>query len=304
MPAERLRGVMDNPYYDWSPISRRQPLKWPGNAHVAVCVIVHIEHAEWLPPAGTIGPPSLVHRRPYPEIPDVHEVSPHEYGNRVGIFRVMRILDDCQIRATAAIDAAAATIYPYLVQEGLKRGWEFIGHGIASSRMISERMTESDEREYIRRSLEAVKNATGTIPAGWASVEYGESSRTVRLLAEHGVRYVCDWPNDEQPYWMKVPVGRMLSLPVMIELDDIFSVRMRGLPAARLSQMMKDAFDRLYKDGSENGRLLVLSVHPWLTGQPFRIKYLADALQYITEHEKVWVATGREIVDWYTTQTP
>jgi hypothetical protein len=112
---------------------------------------------------------------------------------------------------------------------------------------------------------------------------------------------VCDWPNDEQPYRMKVPVGQMVSLPVA-ELDDVFTHTVRSIPIQRYATMITEAFDRLYADGAVSGRLLVLNLHPTRIGQPFRIKYLDLALGHIMRHQGVWVATGREIVDWYVNQ--
>lgn len=301
MPANRQPRTMDNPYYDWSPISSRPPLRWANDARVALCVIVSLETMEWLPPKGSFIPPSALIQKAYPAIPDLHEVSPHEYGNRVGVFRVMRVLDKYGIKGTAALDAGIAEGYPFIIRQCQQRGWEFIGHGLSFSRMITERM--SDEREHIRRSLDALKRATGQFPAGWVGADYGESTRTVGLLAEMGVRYVCDWPNDEQPYRMKVPAGQMVSLPVMLDLDEVLTHRMRGIPIWRWSQMVTEAFDRLYQDGAASGRVLVLNLHPYLIGQPCRIKYLDEALGYIMRREGVWAATGSEIVDWYLKQT-
>lgn len=130
-------------------------------------------------------------------------------------------------------------------------------------------------------------------------MEFGESARTPALLAEAGVEYLFDWPNDEQPYPLTVPKGRMLSLPVMIELDDLYTRRMRRLPPHRLSTLMIEAFDRLYADGEHAGRLLVLSVHPWITGQPFHIRGFLDALAHIVQHPAVWSARAGDIADWY-----
>ena len=302
MPADRQPRTMDNPYYDWSPITTRPPLRWPGRARVALCVIVSLEHLDWLPPQESIVAPSAVRRRPYPAVTDIHETSYHDYGTRVGGFRVMRVLDRYGIKATAAMDAGVAIGCPALVRECRKRNWEFIGHGLSLSQMITERMPEGREREYIERSLDAVRQASGQSPAGWIGMDYGESTRTVRLLAEAGVRYVCDWPNDEQPYLMKVPVGQMVSLPVTVELDDVFTHTLRLIPIQRYTTMITEAFDRLYADGATSGRLLVLNIHPTRVGQPFRIKYLDLALGHIMRHQGVWAATGREIVDWYVNQ--
>ena len=300
MPADRTPGAMDNPYYGWSPLVTREPLRWPEDARVALCVIVTLGHVEWLPPENAIVPPSATRVGPYPEVPDIHETSPHEYGTRVGVFRVMDVLARHGIRATVAMDAAVLASCPYLVDECQRRGWEFVGHGTTSSRMITEAMTEADEREYIRSSLDAVRAATGKMPAGWVGVDYGESTRTVRLLAEMGVRYVCDWPNDEQPYRMTVPTGSMVSLPVTLDLDDVLFHHIRTIPIRRFAELITESFDVLHEEGAETGRLLVLNLHPFVIGQPYRISHLDRALEHITRHEGVWVATGSEIVDWFS----
>jgi hypothetical protein len=115
---------------------------------------------------------------------------------------------------------------------------------------------------------------------------------------------VCDWPNDEQPYRMKVPRGQMVSLPVAVELDDVVTHTLRFIPIQRYATMIMDAFDRLYADGATSGRLLVLHLHPTRIGQPFRIKYLEAALEHLMRRQGVWAATGSEIVDWYLAHTP
>jgi peptidoglycan/xylan/chitin deacetylase (PgdA/CDA1 family) len=211
----------------------------------------------------------------------------------------MEVLDRFGIRATVAMDSALAERNAFLVGECKRRGWEFIGHGIAFSRMLNEQMDEEEERAYLRESLETLERACGQCPQGWVGADYGESSRTVRLLAELGVRYVCDWPNDEQPYRMHVPQGEMVSLPVSIELDEVFTHRLRGIPIRRWGELVRDAFDGLYQDGADNGRLLVLNLHPYLIGQPFRIRHLHESLQHILRRAAVWPATGTEIIDWY-----
>jgi peptidoglycan/xylan/chitin deacetylase (PgdA/CDA1 family) len=290
---------MDNPYYGWSPLVTRQPLRWPNGARVALCVIVSLEHIEWTPPKSAVVPPSVSRVGAYPTIFDVHDISHHEYGNRVGFFRVAEVLDRHALRATAAIDSMLTLGNPFIVEQCRRREWEFIGHGVSMSRMITEQMSEAEERDYLTRSLDAVRSATGTVPRGWLGPEYGESTRTVRLLAELGVEYVCDWPNDEQPYRMTVPQGTMIALPVTFDGDDVITLRERSIPVQGWARIVQEAFDRLYEDGAETGRLLVLNLHPYLIGQPFRIKYLDEALRHVLGHDAVWAATGSEIVDWY-----
>ena len=302
MPAERRYG-MDHEHYDWSPFIKRGILRWPGNARVALCVIVNLEHREWNPPEGsyTVALSGGLGPRPFP---DYAGLTHREYGHRVGIFRVLDVLEKHGIKPTIAMDALTAENYPYLVRHCLERGCEIIGHGISVSRLITSNMSEQEEREYIQTSVEAVKRATGSAPVGWLGPEYGESPRTPQLLAKAGIRYVCDWANDEQPYPMKTPEGELFALPIMLELDDVHALWDRRVNIDRYGELLKECFDTLYRDGAQNGRLLALNLHPWLIGQPFRIGYLDDALGHMMRRQGVWAASGSEIIDSYRLNPP
>ena len=302
MPAERRFG-MDHEHYDWSPLIKRGVLKWPGDARIAVCVVVNLEHMEWSPPQGSFSVRLAGGVSPRP-FPDYSLMSHREYGHRVGIFRVLDVLDKNGIKATVAMDALTVENYPYLVDHCLKRGCEIIGHGISVSRIITSKMSEQEEREYIETSVEALKRATGSAPAGWLGPEYGESSRTPQLLAQAGISYVCDWANDEQPYPMKTDQGELFALPIMLELDDINALWWRRLTPDRYGELVRECFDTIYSEGTQTGRLLVLNLHPWLIGQPFRIGCLDEALGYLMRRQGVWAATGSEIIDWYRRNPP
>lgn len=303
MPAERRLG-MDHDHYDWSPFIRRGVLSWPESARVALCVIVNLERFEFQPPEGSFQSPTLAGgawARPYP---DYMRMSHRDYGHRVGIFRVLEVLEKHGIKPTVAMDALSAEHYPYLVNHCLQRGYEIIGHGISVSQMITSDMSEQQEREYIQNSVGALKQATGVAPSGWLGAEYGESTRTPQLLSQEGIEYVCDWTNDEQPYPLKSPHGELFALPIMLELDDVNALSDRHVPIGRYRDMLKEGFDTLYHDSAASGRLLTLNLHPWLIGQPFRIRYLDDALGHMVRREGVWAASGSEIIDWYRHNPP
>ena len=294
MPGERRYG-MDHEHYDYSPVVSRKRLRWPRKARVAVATIVVLDHLDFAPPEGSVQPPGLYHR----PLPEYWAFSLRQYGLRVGVYRVLETLARHGVTPTIAIDALTAENCPYLVEHCLRQGFEIMAHGIAVSRMITSRMTEAEERRYIRDSLDAVSRATGTAPVGWLGPEFGESAATPRLLAEAGVRYVCDWANDEQPYPMKVPAGELFALPLILDLDDVFALRDRRFPVDGYARYLKEAFDRIYRDAAKSGRLLVLTIHPYLMGQPFRIGYLDDALHHVMRRKGVWTASAGEIVDWY-----
>ncbi|MEM7250465.1 MAG: polysaccharide deacetylase family protein, partial [Pseudomonadota bacterium] len=225
-------------------------------------------------------------------------------GHRVGIFRVLDVLEKHGLPVTLAMDALTAEHYRYLANHCHERGCEFIGHGISVSRMITSRMSEAEERDYIEQSLAALESVTGKRPRGWFGPEYGESTRTPQLLADAGVSYVCDWANDEQPYAMTTATGRLVSLPIMLELEDQHALHDRRVPIARYETLVPEGAEILAKDGESNGRLLVLHLHPWLIGQPFRIGALDRLLTRVLSLPRVWKASGSEIVDWFNANPP
>jgi peptidoglycan/xylan/chitin deacetylase (PgdA/CDA1 family) len=322
MPVERdyvfpeLRTGMDHDHYDWSPLNAtRAILRWPEHARVALGVIVTLEHMEWSRPPNSYQIPNLAGGYGQGPFPDVTAWSHREYGHRVGIFRVLKVLDKYGIKPTIAMDVLTAEHYPFLVRHCLGRGDEIIAHGISVNRMITSRMSEQEERAYIQTSLQALTRATGKTPAGWLGPESGESTRTPQLLAELGVRYVCDWVNDEQPYPLKVPQGeglrpaptqsrQLYALPITLPVDDINALWDRRIDIDRYGDMIKETFETLYDEGATNGRLLVLHLHPWLIGQPFRSGCLDAALGHIMHRGGVWAATGSEIIDWYRSNPP
>jgi allantoinase len=298
MLPERRAG-MDHPHYAWSPICARDRLSWPGGARVAVAVIVNLEHLEWHPPKDSYQSPLLyTHLALQRQLPELWSLSHREYGHRVGVFRVLEALATSGLRPTVAMDAFTARHYPFLVRHCLSRQIEIIAHGVSLSRMVTSRMSEEEERAYIRESIEAIAAATGRVPAGWHGPEFGESERTPRLLAEEGLSYVCDWVNDEQPYRMTVPSGELFALPIMIELDDVFALRDCRFRIDEYAEHIAEAFETIYREAAETGKVFVLNLHPFLSGQPFRIGFLEKVFASIGRRQGVWAASGSEIIDW------
>ena len=307
MPGERKYG-QDHGHYTWSPITTRPALRWPDHARVALCVIVNLEHFDWVMPPEAPRPVTPLGGRPGGfgsgggRYPDIAGYSQREYGNRVGVFRILRVLDKHGVKPTVAMDRTIAEHYPYLVKEVRESGVEVIAHGASARQIIHAGMSEAEERAYIRESVEAVAKATGRRPVGWSSPDFQESVNTPELLAAEGIRYVCDWSNDEQPYRMTVKSGELYSLGVDLDLDDIALHFNGGRLIGEYGQIIRDTFDGLYRDGATSGRVMVLNVHPWVMGHPWRIKYLDQALAHIDGYAGVWKASGQEIVDWYAAQ--
>ncbi len=282
-----------------SMIASRPPLRWPNNARLAVAFVVSAEYYEMQPAPDAFIPPNVpggFGRAPYP---DFRAFSQREYGNRVGIFRVIQAFDQRNMVATAAIDESVATRYPYIVKQLAARKWEIAGHGFSLTRVISNQMPPDQERAYIASALHAVARVSGQRPKGWHSPEYGQSERTTRLLAELGVDYVLDWPNDEQPFLMHADDKPLISIAMALELDDVVSAWHRRLSMDRWRNAVRDAVDQLLADGATSARHLVLNLHPWLIGHPHRIGYLEEVLDDIRARHGVWITTAGEIAAYY-----
>ena len=293
-PAHHQHG-MDHPYYDWSPLPGRNHFEWPNRSPLAVSAVIVLEHVEWEPPPDAY---SLrrrsggLARLPAPDYP---QLTIREYGHRVGIFRLLDLLERHNIAATVAIDAVTAEHYGWLASHLVERGCEIAGRGIAATQLTTSKNSEAEERAGIARSLDAIESATGIRPTTWFSAEGVESFRTPALLAETGIDCVLDWPNDEQPYLMATDdvlagVARsegtapMVSLPLFLEADDEFALWHRRATLEGWRGILTGAAARMHRDGLEHpagSRLLMLTLRPWLAGQPFRTPVLDGALSHI-----------------------
>lgn len=282
----------DHPWYDRAPLPERPPIRWPGDARVAMMAIVYLEYWELDPPPGSVADPRMGGALGS-YFPDYMSYTRREFGNRVGIFRIFDILDRHGIKPTVAAGAEAVRRYPYIVDLCRERGYGVVAHGTHATRMISSRMSEAEERAHIAEAVEAVERAFGRRPRGWAGQDCGESERTPRLLAEAGLDYVLDWPNDDAPYRMNV--GRpFLSLPNQTEWDDAQLFIARKVDAWHYPQIVADAFEQLHREG---GRLFGIGLHPWVFGQAHRIGHLDDALKRIGAFQNVWRADSDAIAD-------
>ncbi len=280
----RRRYGMDHDRYEWSVLPQRKKVVWPNGARVALWVVPALE---WFPldmKGQPFKPPGALQNA----YPDLRHYTLRDYGNRVGIFRVMKALDRHGIRASVAVNAAVSLRYPMLLKEITSRNWEILGHGLDMDHLHFEGM--AGEEDLIRRCLQALPKVRG-----WLSPAKSESSRTLDLLAAAGIEYVCDWVNDDMPYRM---TNRLCSMPHSADLDDWQILISNHHSEDEFRDQLVDQFDLLYDESAtQGGRIMAISLHPWVIGQPYRIGALESALAHIMRHPGVWPATGAEILD-------
>jgi peptidoglycan/xylan/chitin deacetylase (PgdA/CDA1 family) len=229
--------------------------------------------------------------------PDIRNYSRRDYGNRVGIWRMMEVLDKNRIRGTVALNGEVGTHYPRIMEEAIKLKWEFMGHGVTNSVLLTG-LAEEEEAKVIAKTKSAIE-AYGQRMKGWLGPGLTETWKTLDLLQRAGVEYVCDWVNDDLPYRMK---NGIYSIPYSIELNDMPLFTNPSISIDDFEKRIRDTFDVLYAEGDKGGRVMGIALHPFLTGVPHRIRYLDRALSYIAGHDKVWLATGSEIIDAFRAQ--
>ena len=266
------RAIVDHP-----------PFNWPNGARIAVWVIPNIEH---------------FHIELGPGAPDVRNHSRRDYGNRVGIWRLMDVLGKHGVRGTVALNGEVGKLYPRIMQACADLKWELMGHGLTNSVMLTG-MQEAQESALIAETR-AIIESYGQKMRGWLGPGLTETFNTIDLLRKNGVEYTCDWVNDDLPYRMN---NGLYSIPYTIELNDMPLFNAPSISIADFLQRIRDAFDVLYEESAKSPRVMSIALHPFLIGSPHRIRYLDRALEYISGHDKVWFATGSEIIDAYREAT-
>lgn len=279
--------------YDYWPYENRPKIVWPNGARVAFWVAPNIEFYE-------LDPPDNPQRKPWPHpYPAVPGYSTRDWGNRVGHMRLMRTLDKYGVRGSISLSTALCDHHPEIIALCKERNWEFFSHGIYNTR-YTYGMSEEQERAMIQDSMDTIYKHTGQTCAGYLAPALSHSEVTMDLFAEAGGLYTCDLFHDDQPTPVTVRGGsKFISIPYSLELNDTIVYVVNKIEPRRYAQMIKDNFDRLYREGAESGVVMCVPLHNYQVSHPHRLQAFEEALEYITGHPDVWVTTGREIADYY-----
>ena len=279
----------------YSPISQRRKRLLPRGARIAVWTIVNVE--VWSPdapmPRAALPPPMG-----QPLLPDIPNWAWHEYGMRVGFDRFVEALDRRSLKASFAVNGSALEVYRPACEMARERDWDFIGHGFVQKPMHRV----EDQRAAIRATVDAITSFTGHPPRGWESPGLAETAETLDHLSEAGIEYVCDWCLDDLPVTLDAKPRPLVSVPYTVEVNDVVISAVRGMASDEILRRGIDQFDRLYLEGERQPRVMAISIHPYLTGAPHRIKYLEALYDHILSQEGVWMCTGSDILDWHLTE--
>ncbi|MBR0902686.1 polysaccharide deacetylase family protein [Bradyrhizobium liaoningense] len=278
--------------YNFTPIVDRPVVSFPNKERIAVVIYINLEHF----PEDRPGPAIVPHTAHF--MPDALNYGWRDYGQRVGIWRLMETLDKHGLPASVCLNSDVCREYPRVVEEGSKRRWDFMGHGRNNSEIVNG-LSFDEEAALIEETIAVIAAATAEKPKGWLSPFLTETHATPDLLAERGIEYLCDYACDDLPFKMNVKKGSLLGMPYSVECNDLPSVLTFGASGEDFGRTIRDQFDVLYEEGERIPRVLPIALHPFITGQAFRTKHLAAAFAYISSHKDVWVTTSGEINKWY-----
>jgi peptidoglycan/xylan/chitin deacetylase (PgdA/CDA1 family) len=277
----------------YSAIIDRPPFKLPGGARVGVWVIVNVEMWDITGPM-----PRTVASPPGggSVIPDIPNYTWYDYGLRVGFWRIKAILDKHQIKGVLSLNADCCNTHPRIVEECMRSDWEILAHGWIQRILPAEK----DERDVIRRTMQRIKEFTGTRPRGWMGPGLQETWHTPDILAEEGLEYIADWVNDDEPYLLPTKSRPLVALPYTVELNDIPIHLAQSQGSSGLYDRARAEFDVLYEEGKERAKIMCISMHPYISGVAHRAGFLDKTLEYIKQRPGVVFMRGVDILDSYT----
>lgn len=281
----------------YSAIVDRPKLEVPDGGRMLVWIIVNIEHWDIARPM-----PRTVLSPPMgqPLLPDLANWAWHEYGMRVGFWRIYDALQNLKIVPTLALNGMVCKSYPRVAQAALDAGWEFMGHSYIQGPMHKL----EDQRQAIADTVSAIKSFTGAAPRGWESPGLTETNETIDYLAEAGIDYVADWVFDDQPVWIPTATRPMLSVPYSVEINDIAMMALQSHRGTEMFDRGVEQIDRLWQESATIPRVMAISVHPYITGAPHRIAAFERLLEYVRAKPGVVIRTGEQISAWYRAQVP
>ena len=274
--------------YEYSNITKRPDYAWPGGRRLAVYVALNIEAFSFGAGKGAaIAPPDQAQS---------HSVySWRDYGNRVGIWRLFELLDELGLPAEAQMNTAVYEMAPDIPERLRKRGDEILGHGVTNSDEQGH-LDEDGERALIESVTATITRHEGSRPIGWMSPWLSNSTVTMDLLQEAGYRYAMDWTMDDQPIWIRTRKGRILAMPYPIEVNDTRGIVWYHYTADEFADLIVDQFDEMLDQSARQPLVCPISLHPFVTGRPYRIRRLRQALQHILGRpDRVWLTRPRDI---------
>ena len=291
------KGMKPGDRLPYSGIDDRKPLAMPGDARMIIWPVLALEVWDITRAMArmVLPPPQGV-----PMIPDAPNWSWHEYGMRVGFWRVKRMLDELDIRPTVTLNARTCLEYPRVATACLDSGWEFNAHAYEQIPMHKL----EDESASIKKTLKVIKKFSGKAPRGWFGPGLTQTYTTIDYLADAGIEYIGDWVLDDQPVWVKTTSKPIVALPYNYEVHDIVLMAIQNHTSEVFLQRALDYFETIYSESQKTTKIMAIAMHPYLSGAAHRIKYVRETFEHILSKPGVECWDGEHILDWFVKEQP
>jgi len=282
-PRERLA---------YSPIEGRPLLKFPKGVRLVIWPVLALEEWDMSRPMArmVISPP-----QGHPMLPDHPNWSWHEYGMRVGFWRLQKMMLKLGISPTVTLNARVCETYPTVVKACTNNGWELNAHGYDQVPMHKL----DDQRAVIMKSMDVIEKFSGKRPRGWFGPGLTQTYDTLDYLSEAGVEYIGDWVLDDEPVALKTTHKPVVALPYNFEIHDIVMMALQHLPSDQWHSRALDHFTTLYEESAERPKVMAMACHPYLSGVPHRIGHVERTFAELLAHDGVVAWDGAKILDWY-----
>ncbi len=280
---------------DFSPIEGRPPLKFPSGVRMVIWPVLALEEWDIARPMArmVISPP-----QGQPMLPDHPNWSWHEYGMRVGFWRLRKVMMKLGVTPTVTLNAKVCETYPAVIKACLESGWELNAHSY--DQMPMHKL--DDQRAVIMKSMDVIEKFSGKRPRGWFGPGLTQTFDTLDYLSEAGVEYIGDWVLDDEPVTLKTVHKPVVALPYNFEIHDIVMMALQHHPSQEWHSRALDYFNCIYAEAADRPKVMAIACHPYLSGSPHRIGYVQQTFEEILAHDGVVTWDGAKILDWYLAQ--
>jgi len=279
----------------YSAIEKRPPLKLPDGLRLIVWPVFALEEWDMSRPMArmVISPP-----QGQPMLPDHPNWSWHEYGMRVGFWRLKRMFERLKLTPTVTLNGRVTETYPEVAQACVDAGWELNCHGYDQVPMHKL----DDQKAVIEKSMDMIERFAGRRPRGWFGPGLTQTFDTLDYLSAAGVEYIGDWVLDDEPVTLKTTHKPVVALPYNFELHDIVLMALQHHPSDMMYRRVMDQFACLYAESAERPKFLSVAMHAYLSGVPHRIGHVERAFEDMLARQGVACWDGAKILDWYRGQ--
>ncbi len=290
-------------HYDWVPISKRQPLKWPNGKRMALIITMNCEYWDLLKdstkPYYAGGPPTIPDALPG-NVADYPNFTWREYGLRVGCWRMFDLFDSFGVPLSVTFNAKTALERGEVIERVKAQNWELVAHNYEQGELLPQYMFDPEgEKAVIHATLKVYEKVVGRKAPGWLSSSLRSTPNTPEILAEAGCKFLCDYMNDDQPYLIHTAHGALVNVPYSVEINDFTFFHRRAMTSEDALLMLKSQFNELYAESAKTGKMMNIGLHPHVSGHPHRMQCFRDFLSYVKQFDDVWHAKREEVADWY-----